>query len=88
MLFDNGQRTHYSPGCFKEEGIVNSSFVVWMNSKEDDALRVSLLQWDGLRKEKRGFPVGGGIESLCDNCDVLNSLIDCLSVGMNETCVE
>lgn len=55
-----------------------------MNSKEDDTLHVGLLEWDDSRREKRGYGVVGGIESLCDNNDVLNSIIDCLSVEVGE----
>lgn len=63
---------------------VNSSFVVWMNSKEEGTLHVGLLEWDDSRREKWGYGVVGGIESLCDNSDVLNSIIDCLSVEVGE----
>lgn len=54
-----------------------------MNSKEDDVLRLGLLEWDDSRREKRGYGSVGGIESLCDNSDVLNSIIDCLNVIVN-----
>ena len=67
----------------EKSGNVNSSFVDRMNRREHDSLRSGLLQWDQSRSEKRVFLVDGNIESLCDSYDILNSIIDYLSVEVN-----